>query len=103
MCQTGLRSVRVGKDCKRIHVGYFVDERACADALTPHMSDVRGSVRTQAGTRELSLDTSLGSQHRSYMGALLQLRSNYAPTTLQLRSNYAPTAMNCTRAVLRMY
>ena len=44
MCQTGLRSVRVGKDCKRIHVGYFVDERACADAVVAKRVEVEASI-----------------------------------------------------------
>ena len=38
------RSVRVGKKAKSIHVGYFVDEQACADATAAKQAEVEASI-----------------------------------------------------------
>ena len=37
------RSVRVGKRAKRIHVGYFVDAQACADAVAAKQAEVEAA------------------------------------------------------------
>ena len=38
------RSVRVGKDPKQVHVGYFADEQACADACAAKRAEVEASI-----------------------------------------------------------
>ena len=38
------RSVRVGKRAKQIFVGYFVDERACADAVVAKKAEIDASI-----------------------------------------------------------
>ena len=38
------RSVRVGKKAKSIHVGYFVDEQACADATATKQAEVEAAI-----------------------------------------------------------
>jgi len=37
------RSVRVGKTAKHVHVGYFADEQACADAVAAKLAEVNAA------------------------------------------------------------
>ena len=38
------RSVRVGKEAKQVHVGYFADEQACADACAAKQAEIEAAI-----------------------------------------------------------
>jgi len=38
------RSVRVGKESKQVHVGYFADEQACADAVAAKRAEIEVAI-----------------------------------------------------------
>ena len=54
------RSVRVGKRPKRIHVGYFDDEQACADAVAAKQAQVDAAIAQKLHALAQALDHTRG-------------------------------------------
>jgi len=54
------RSVRVGKEAKRIHVGFFDDERACADAVAAKLAQIDAAIAAKLHAMAQELEYTRG-------------------------------------------
>ena len=71
------RSVRVGKKAKQIHVGLFVDEQACADAVAAKQAEVEAAIAQKLHAMAQELEHTRGLPPRPARAADAQPETAY--------------------------